>query len=117
MERIEDVIRVVVIDPGQEPELRLIKNDYTGIQSAVGGNFELAAHIDSGSMSLYCNVEGLQLALPNNVRIPLTGGRAAIVVGPVVITRLQEDGTTVSLTEDDAPVLLQRFRLGGAYRV
>lgn len=117
MKHMEDVVRVVVIDPGRQPELRLIKNDHTGIQSNVGGNCEIAAHIDQGSLSLYCNAEGLQLRLAQNVRMPLTGRGVAIVVEPVVITRILEDGTTVFLADDDAQVLLKRFRLGGAYRV
>lgn len=113
----EDVVRVAMIQPGEEPRLVITQNDHRGIQRLVGGTYELAAHIEGGTLSLYCNAEGLRRQLPDNIRIPLRDGTMAVVVGPVVLSRIDGEGQTVSLCDDEANRILEQFRLGGPYRI
>jgi Domain of unknown function (DUF3846) len=64
-------IRVLVYEPGKEPEERTIPNNLEALQGIVGGDIEVVSL--SRSLKLICNEEGRLRGLPPNRVVPHFG--------------------------------------------
>lgn len=98
-----DLIRVMVIKPGHEPELTEIENTLKGFQKVVGGYIETVPmeSIDD-DLRVVLNEEGKIIGLPmNRVWKPygLDGYAMGIMVGTIFIVSTHLDGFT-SLTDE-----------------
>jgi len=93
-------IRVVRLVPGQMPEVATIAAGLNSLQSEVGGNIEVVG-LDKG-VDAYVNEEGLLIGLPFNCHLPsaFAGGRMVPVVGTIILASHDEEGETVSLTDE-----------------
>jgi len=101
-----DTIRVYVLNPGAERALPLDLPtnkkgvcNYHDLQALVGGMLD-AVRLDP-HLALYCNDEGLLVGMPPNVRTD----NGTILVGTLVLSRCDDDGETVSATDDDLATL------------
>lgn len=94
-------IRVLVYPVGSEPYETFLEPGDTlkGLQQLVGGYIE---PVDVEEyLSVYVNEEGLLLDLPANRRV----GRGTLH-GPMVLSRIDREGETVSITDED----VERYR-------
>lgn len=99
-------IKVVVKEVGKTPEVRYIDNSIKAMQKIVGGYIQVVPHWPgsvSKKVTMMCNEEGKLRGLEPNFDIP--GDR---IVGNILITRTDDEGETVSLTESD----IARIELG-----
>lgn len=87
-------MRVVVKEPGRDPEVRDISGDLRSFQDIVGGFIEAVAHMPLLDVVVYGNEEGRLAGLPYN----FTKMDGTEIVGTVVATRV-EDGESVDLDE------------------
>lgn len=90
---------VILVQPQSEPRELVINGDEKSflkpLQALVGGYIE-GIHLDD-EIDGYVNEEGLLQGLPPNVLCP-TG---ALLVGPIVFTRTNDEGYTVSVQPGD----------------
>lgn len=98
--------RFMVVPVGRQPYVatmtKLQQLEY--MQAIVGGYLE-GVSLGHG-LCLYCNEEGkLQGLLPNRVV------RGDTIVGDFLVTRVDAEGETVSLTDEDIATLTARFAL------
>lgn len=98
-----DLIRVMVIKPGHEPEITEIENTLKGFQEVVGGYIETVPmeSIDD-DLRVVLNEEGKIIGLPmNRVWKPYGAGGYAmdIMVGTIFIVSTHLDGFA-SLTDE-----------------
>ena len=91
---IESVIRVLVARVGAGPVVESIENTLPAAQRLVGGYVE-SISLGEG-VSLMCNEEGKLRGLMPNLRLP-----GDLIRGDVFITRTNENGDHVSLTDGD----------------
>ena len=92
-------IRVLVCEVGKQPEVREIENDLSAMQQIVGGYIE-AVGLEP-QVHLICNEEGKLTGLPLNRPILGLLGGSDIVCGNFFITRHDEEGENISLTDAD----------------
>jgi hypothetical protein len=59
-------LRVVVVEPGREPQAREIGDDLDSLQAIVGGYIEVVPLGDLPGLLIVCNEEGIMHALPLN---------------------------------------------------
>ena len=96
-------MKIVVKEPGQEPEIREVKKlGLETFQGLVGGYIE-NVYLENG-LILVANEEGLLIGLPANIRNPHPFVTLPIV-GTVVGTAMTEESDTRSLTDDEADAL------------
>ncbi len=83
------------------------------VRAAVGGWLE-DIRVADPALALWCDEEGRLRRRPANPAgsrlVLLLGGRAAVYVGPIVVTGAQ-DATTVSLTQQQLDQLLADLQL------
>lgn len=68
----EENIRVLVVEPGKDPEVRIIENSLEDVQQIVQGYIECVTLYDKAgeNLVLICNEEGKIRNLPMNAMIP-----------------------------------------------
>jgi hypothetical protein len=89
-------IEVVVLAPGQTPEVKTIPNTLEGLQGCLNGGYLEAyypAELASLGLHIYCDEEGLLKGLTPNCFL---GGQ--LIHGPVILTKVDQEGEQVSLT-------------------
>ena len=88
-------MKVIVMEPNCELELREIENDYKDFQALVGGEFTNLPVI-LGGIPYYTvsNDEGLIHKLPLNKYIVRNGRKVDKFVGTIVFTKLDESDCT-----------------------
>lgn len=59
-----EYIKVLVIEPGEEPRIEKVENELYSLQSVVGGCIETVTISDG--VCVVCNEEGRLLGLPDN---------------------------------------------------
>lgn len=99
-----ETVRVIVIYPGAEPEVRTLPNTLEAFQGIVGGFIEVARV--APAVHLIWNEDGRSQKLPPN---RLVGD--AMILGPIVVARHNSAGDNVDLTDDDVRRFTQEFRL------
>ena len=109
----ETELKVITMEAGKQPELRLIKvkDEYSTselISASVNGYIE-ALRL-SETCTLWINEEGkLQGLEPNFLLTDTDGNTMDIVVGNVIFTGLDCEGNVVSLTDEDIELINDRF--------
>lgn len=93
--------RVVVKNPGERAEIRLIDNDTASLQKIVGGYIEAIRPWPDAHA--YVNEEGKLKGLERNF---LYG--SDIIVGPAVFSKADEEGDEIGFTEREADEILRR---------
>jgi hypothetical protein len=94
-------MRVVIMRPGQPPEVDSISDGLSGLQNVVGGWIEQAGMLSLSTkrqVVLYCNEEGKLRGLEPN----FTRRDGEVIVGPVVAVRLDEHGNEIAMTLEEA---------------
>jgi hypothetical protein len=101
---------------GGEPEIKEIEGEDTTIgleplQTLVEGNIEyLPLSISPYSLDLYINGEG-RFTHALNILIPLESGEGIFDLhGPVVVSKGDEDGNSIGLTNAECEALLPFFQ-------
>lgn len=90
-------VRVLVIEPGELPEVREVEHDdLKAFQALVGGYVE-TVNLTSDIM-LICNEEGKLKGLPGNRYIRELDD---VIVGIFLICRYNDEGEVISLTDKD----------------
>jgi hypothetical protein len=102
-------IRVVIVEPGNEPKEKGISNTLEELQNIVGGYIEaIPLHNEIGSdLNIVCNEEGKLLGLPLNRALD-----SDILCGTFIVVKSDEDNF-VSLTDDEVKNVKDRFALSG----
>lgn len=111
-----ETIRVMRLAVGKPPEVVDIPAGLESLQKEVGGYIEVVG-IRNG-IDAYVNEEGFLIGLPFNRVIPTTfgGGRLVPVAGNVVVAGHNDEGDTVSLTNEQVAELFIVFRVTDAIR-
>jgi len=101
-------LRVVRVDPGQQPVDTLIPNNLQGLQDVVGGYLEPVHRVPmevGRELVYYANEDGLRLGLAPNRRVGNFD-----VVGPVLVVAVsgnQED----SLSDHEVEMVVDQLRI------
>jgi hypothetical protein len=101
-------IQIVVVEPGDLPYKKTIKNDYLEFQKIVGGYYEnvtIGRSKTGGSFAIHLNEEGKLIGLPFNRKII----GFDILVGTFFITAFNKQGDNISLTDKEADAFIRRF--------
>ena len=97
-------IRVVVKQPGQPPQVQMTPDTLSAFQKIVGGDIE---HVIWDELDLWCNEEGKLNELQANLFEAVPND---IVVGTVFVSKSNEEGESVSLTEEEAANVIKNLR-------
>ena len=105
----EENIRVLVVEPGKDPEVRTIENSLEGIQEIVQGYIEcVTLHDKAGEdLVLICNEEGKIRNLQMNAIIPEIDD---MIFGTFLIAGTDRD-EFASLTDEQIFEMNERFML------
>ena len=91
-------IRVLVKEPGKEPEVREIEHTLEGMRAVVEGYIECPpSELNGLGVDLWANEEGKLNGLAPN--ITLFGGRD-VVVGTVFLAANDGEGATIGLSDE-----------------
>lgn len=96
-------LRVLLVEPGAPPRATVIPHNLDGLQAAVGGMIEIV-DLDEKTC-LVCNEEGKLLGLPGNRRVGND-----IIAGTFFLCGMDDDGNTVSLSEEQIEQYSKRFQ-------
>lgn len=102
MEKIEEKIRILKIEPQKLPYEKIIDNDLEGIQGEVEGLFE-CVYLDDNCI-LVCNEEGKLNGMELNRRVGND-----IIAGPFFIVGDSMDGEFISLTDEQVEQYTNEF--------
>lgn len=108
LDLIETEIQVVVVEVGQVPEIKIIKNDLDSLQKIVGGYIEVVTIGEDSAgnkLAIICNEEGKLQGLPPNRLIR----GFDMMVGNFLIVSYDRAGNEVSLPDHDCKVLKELF--------
>jgi len=101
-------IRVVTKEPLKAPEVKEIEHGLSEMQACVGGGL-LTSVVDDGleskGITFYANDEGLLLGFEPNI---LDSYRQPIV-GPILLAGHNNEGETVTLTDEQVATALKFF--------
>ena len=104
-----DRIRVVIVEPNENPREEFIENELNVFQDIVGGYIE-CLRIGNGLM-LVCNDEGKLIGLPKNRRLK-TNVYDDVIVGTFFVTKDDGEGDFASLSTKDIIATNIMFGLG-----
>ena len=99
----KDTLRVLIVEPHNQPYIANIPNGYQSFQRIVGGTFECIA-LDDDTV-IYCNDEAKLIGLDGNRKIG-----ADIIAGTFVIAGDNHCGDTISLTDEQMKQYTKRFQ-------
>ena len=102
----QDNIKVLVIEPYNEPYEKVIPNTLNAKQQIVGGNIEYAYLNNDDNVALICNEEGKILGLPFNRDIGHD-----IIAGTFIIVGDDDSGEDKSLTKQQIDKYKNKFNL------
>lgn len=105
----EENIRVLVVEPGKDPEVRVIENSLEGVQQIVQGYIEcVTLHDKAGEdLVLICNEEGKIRNLPMNAAVAEIDD---VIFGTFLIAGTDRD-EFASLTDEQIFEMNERFML------
>lgn len=93
-------IRVLMMPVGSPPEAREIQADLAGMRKAIGGGFIECLRITK-DIDLWFDDEGRLKQLPFNFMIGRPGEEGVHeIFGPAFLAGIDDEGETVSLTDD-----------------
>lgn len=101
-----DQINVLIVEPMKEPYTKIIDKGLSSLQSIVGGWIECVSFDEVNyDITLVCNEEGKLDGLPGNRRIGND-----IIAGTFFITKTNDEGEFVSLSESEIQKYSDRFK-------
>lgn len=106
-------IKVLTMKVGEMPQLRVVDvsgegGTYELLRKSVGGYIEALTVTDT--CTLWINEEGKLIELePNFILTDRVGNIIDFIAGDVIFTGIDEEGNTVSLSEEDLEVIQERF--------
>lgn len=108
----KDIIRAVLVKPGEEPEIIEFEHTLEEMQRLVGGGLIQAIYPFDDDAALICNDEGKILGMPlNRALYDLRDEIYDIIAGDFFICRAPADSDTfASLTDDQIDKYMERFR-------
>lgn len=108
----KDIIRAVLVKPGEEPEIIEFEHTLEEMQRLVGGGLIQAIYPFDDDAALICNDEGKILGMPlNRALYDLRDEIYDIIVGDFFICRAPADSDTfTSLTDEQIDKYMERFR-------
>lgn len=96
----ESKIKALLCEVGCEPKVIEYEDTLENMQELVGGYIE-AITLDDDGATLWCNEEGKYNGmLPNRPLYDSKGNVADILYGNIFITGSNDEGETISLTEE-----------------
>lgn len=98
------MIRVVIANPGDEPQVKEIENSLEAFQQVVGGYVE--GHGVGNWMTLFVNEEGVIRRMTYNRKV-----HGVRFFGPMLIAGMDENGDQVSLTPEQTAQAVQMLSL------
>ena len=104
------MMRVVVKKPGKDPEVQWIDNSLEAMQKIVEGSIELVG-VFQYPISLFCNEEGKLMELRPNIKIG-----SDIIVGTLFVCSTDDEGDSISLTEQQAGMVINQLKLRAVVR-
>jgi len=108
-------IKVLVVEPQKQPYVKQIENSLEAMQSVVGGFIESHPADLTGAdpdVDLIVNEEGKLTGLPFNRELRgLDGEVYDIVAGTFFVSRKDDEGESISLTEGDIKKYALKFEL------
>lgn len=103
----ERIIRGILMHPGCEPHPVEIAAGLDNMQAMVGGLIECLA-VDG--FDVWMNEEGRLIGLPECVRWEDAEGNECVLVGPLFVAATNDEGETVSLTDEQERAALAWLR-------
>ena len=93
----KNTVRVALVEPNTN-EVKDIRMDNTveGIQSVIGGYFQMVTHRELGEIVIICDEDGRSKDLKENIWYD-----SYYIVGNVVFSRSDELGELIDLTDED----------------
>lgn len=108
MKQIEQLVKVIVKQPGQEPELKEIGSSLADYQAEVKGYIESIPLPGKDSIDIIINDLGKLNGMKKNIVLPEYGD---ILMGPVVFIGVNEkDGMWRSLTDNESNIVLNYIK-------
>ena len=107
-------IKIVYLEPGEKPEIKMIDNSLESMQSIVGGLIQYVPMPNKNDIDIWCNEEGKLMKLkPNLLLIQKTsfGIYKDVIVGPVFFASSNENGKIVSLNDEQIKDVLDFCKL------
>lgn len=99
-------MRIVVKEPGKDPEVKIISNNLYEMQQVVGGWIEIVRPFEDDHELLICNAEGAYLDGRPNLRIS-----GQVIFGPFFICgeEFGDDGPECAGLTDEQAEKFMRF--------
>ena len=101
------MIKGILVKPGSKPEVIEFSEGYRSLQKLVEGTFEMPAFFDDADIII--NDEGKLNGSPANKFVLFDGQLVDVIFGNIVITDSDENGKTISLSEDKIQKYLKIF--------
>lgn len=92
-------IKILLVKPQTQPEIKEINNDLETLQKLVDGYIE-AVQLTS-SHTLICNEDGKLIGLPFNREVIIQNRIAHQIVGDFIVTKHNSEGDFISLTDNE----------------
>lgn len=109
-------MKVMVVEPMKEPEIREIGKELKDLQAVVGGWIECYSPFNRSDISIVCNEEGKLLGLPQNRMVIQDHSPVDILCGTFFICSLdQEEEGFSSLTDEQVQWLQSRISTAGIF--
>lgn len=98
------MIKVVTKAPLEAPEVKEIEHSLSNLQAEVKGLLTTVVddRLEAKGITIYANDEGLLLGMEHNFQAQYQ----QTIVGPVVLTAHNDEGETVSLTDEQVETAL-----------
>lgn len=105
----QELIDVVVVEPGQKPYKKTIKNDLTKLQQEVDGYIEVLCPFKD-RVAIVCNEEGKIVSMtPNRALFDDNGRVYDVISGTFLIVGLGEENF-ISLTEKQIESFIEIYK-------
>lgn len=100
----EKEIRVLKVEPHDNPKETTLKNELSALQEAVGGLIEFVSLDSDNSIEILCNEEGKLIGLEPNRRV-----YNDVIVGTFYVVKCNDDGDCISLSDNEIEFYKKRF--------
>ena len=108
--KVESKIRVLIIEPSQEPREEMIENTLEAMQEIVGGYIEHVEWLQDNTVDLFVNEDGISEHLPPNQALYNENGECySILFGNMFVCGYDNNGNSISLTDEQLNIAKEYF--------
>lgn len=108
---VKKTLKILVIEPGEEPRVQEIEHTLAEMQKVVGGMLEMACVFPDG-VDIWSNEEGKLIGLaPQLGRFNPLARFGDLYSGTLFLARKNDEGKTLSLTDADIKKYRKVFKL------